>query len=186
MDRASWRLFIAHPLPETVRAQLHEQLAPYRRCHPQVRWTRPETWHLTLVFLGSVDPDYVPDLVRLVNDVARDVAPYQARVAAGDGRMRQGEGVAWLGVSEGAGALIEAAALVADGCRPEITERPPRRTPSAHLTLVRRADAAVIGALREQTHGPLGVSWTVDRLALMRSHLQAAGARYRALHVATL
>ncbi len=40
-------------MPTAVREALAAQLAPYRAAHPDVRWTRPETWHLTLLFLGS-------------------------------------------------------------------------------------------------------------------------------------
>ncbi len=174
-------------MPEAARTRLHEQLAPYRRAHREVRWTRPESWHLTLLFLGSVAPDRVPELQRLVDDVARRRPPYVATVDQGGGRTRGREGVAWLGLSEGAGTLIETATLTAHGCPPDISDgRPPRRTPSAHLTIVRKADEVVVQALRGQALGPLGVSWEIDRLRLVRSFLQAGGARYETLHEATL
>jgi 2'-5' RNA ligase len=95
--------------------------------------------------------------------------------------------VAWLGLSEGAGTIIETATLMADVCPADITDGPPpKRTPAAHLTVVRRADEAVIDALRRQAHGRLGVGWTVDRLQLVRSHLERDGARYETLYEATL
>lgn len=187
-ERAStWRLFIAHPVPEAIRTELHEQLAPYRRAHRAVRWTRPETWHLTLLFLGSVDPSRATELHDLVDEVATRFAPYMVVADRGGGRTRRGEGVAWLGLSEGAGTLIEAATLTAEYCPHDITDgAPPKRTPSAHLTLVRKADDAVVRALREQSHGPLGVGWTVDRLQLVRSHLEPGGARYETSHEGTM
>jgi 2'-5' RNA ligase len=162
-------------------------MAPYRRQHLDVRWTRLETWHLTLLFLGAVDPARVPELHHLIDDAAHEIAPYRAQVAHGGGRSRRGEGVAWLGLGDGAGALIEAATLIAANCPSDITEGPPpKRTSSAHLTIVRKADEAVIEALRSQAHGPLGVGWTVDALRLVRSHLDPAGARYETLHQTTL
>jgi 2'-5' RNA ligase len=174
-------------VPEVARAQLHEQLAPYRRAHREVRWTRPESWHLTLLFLGSVAPDRVPELERLVDAVARRRRPYVATVDQGGGRTRGRESVAWLGLSEGAGTLIETATLMAHSCPPDISDgRPPRRTPSAHLTVVRKADEAVVQTLGRQALGPLGVSWEVDRIRLVRSFLQAGDARYETLHEATL
>lgn len=160
---------------------------PYRRALPGVRWTRPQTWHLTLLFLGSVAPDRTPELRGLVDVVAKQVGPYEVRVDGGGGRTRRAEGVAWLGLSEGAGRLIESASLLADGCPPDITDGPPpKRTPSAHLTLARKADEAAIRALRDQAHGPVGVGWRIDRIELVRSHLEPSGARYETLHEARL
>jgi 2'-5' RNA ligase len=174
-------------VPGAVRAELNEQLAPYRRAHRDVRWTRPESWHLTLLFLGSVAPERVPELQQLIDDVASERTPYPVTVDQGGGRARRGEGVAWLGLSEGAGTLIEGASLLSDGCPSDITEGPPpKRTPSAHVTLVRKANEAVAQALRLQVRGPLGVRWEIDRVQLVRSFLEAGGARYATLHEATL
>lgn len=174
-------------MPDEVRVELRAQLAPFHRAFPDVRWTRPETWHLTLVFLGSVTPDHVPELNALIGDIATRFKPYDVRLDRGGGRPRQRDGVAWLGLSAGAGRLIDAATLIAETCPPDITAgRPPKRTPSAHLTLARHAGQAVVEALREQALGPLGVGWTVDRIQLVRSHLEPGGVRYETLHEATM
>ena len=119
--------------------------------------------------------------------VAADRSAYHVTADLGGGRARGRDGVAWLGLSDGAAKLIAMANELAEACPATITDgAPPKRTPSAHLTLVRRADAAVIGALRDQAHGPLRVEWTTDRLALVRSHLEPVRVRYETLHWATL
>jgi 2'-5' RNA ligase len=178
-----WRLFIGHPVPATTRKTLDQSLRPYRAARPHVRWTSPESWHLTLLFLGSVGADRVTELRCLMEQEAVRWAPYQVRAASGGGRFSRGEGVAWLALYEGAGTLIELAAALAEHCPSDITTGPPpRRTPSAHLTVARRADRAVIDALRRQTYGPLAVTWTVDRLGLIRSHLGPDGAHYETVH----
>jgi 2'-5' RNA ligase len=166
-------------VPTAVREALAAQLAPYRAAHPDVRWTRPETWHLTLLFLGAVVLDHVVELERLVEGVAGATASYDVSLDRGDGRIRGREGMAWLALSEGAGRLIETAELVARECPADITAGPaPKRTPSAHLTVVRKAHREALEALREQRHGPLSVAWTVDAIQLVRSHLEPGGARY--------
>jgi 2'-5' RNA ligase len=178
---------VAHPVPPAVRQELERQLAPYRAARPDVRWTSPHSWHLTLLFLGSVDPARVAELERLVEDVAARAAPYDVRADDGGGRARERDGVAWLGLSTGGEALIGVADLVVRGCPPAITEGPaPKRTPSAHLTIARRADRDLITALHTAAYGPLGVAWTVERLALVRSHLGPGGASYQTLREATL
>ncbi len=151
-----------------------------------MRWTRPETWHLTLLFVGSVEPRRASELEALVRNVAEATPAYDVRVDQGGGRLRRGEGVAWLGLSEGATTLIELASELAVACAPDLAHGPPKRTPSAHLTLVRRADAPTIQALRQRAYGHLSVDWQADRIALVRSHLDRSGARYETLHEATM
>ena len=40
----------------------------------QASWLAPATWHLTLLFLGSVPPEQVPSLVALCRVGGRGVA----------------------------------------------------------------------------------------------------------------
>ena len=183
MTRPSWRLFIAHPVPPAARDILDRSLQPYRARARDVRWTRPESWHLTLLFLGSVEPARLAELGRVIEQVAAEWAPYHVTAAAGGGRISRGEGVGWLALDEGAATLIELARALADRCPADVTSGPPpRRTPSAHLTIARRADQAVIEALRRQLHGPLAVRWRIDRIGLVRSQLEPDGAHYVTLH----
>jgi RNA 2',3'-cyclic 3'-phosphodiesterase len=170
-----------------VRQQLAGQLAPYRAHLGEARWTDPRSWHLTLLFLGQVSPERVLELQALIDEVAAAVPSYHVRADGGGGRLYHGEGVGWLELSQGAGALIGLATALAERCPPAVTTGPPpRRTPSAHLTLARKAGRATIDALRDQAYGPLEVAWRVDRICLLRSHLDAAGARYETLYEATM
>jgi len=52
------RLFVALALPEEIRARL----AALQAGLPGARWVEPENLHLTLSFLGEVDPDRAQDL----------------------------------------------------------------------------------------------------------------------------
>ena len=87
----------------------------------------------------------------------------------------------------GAGTLVELATFAAEHCPADISDGPPpKRTPSAHLTVARRADQPLIEALRSQAHGPVGVSWEVEHVRIVRSHLEPGGAHYVTLGEATL
>jgi RNA 2',3'-cyclic 3'-phosphodiesterase len=167
-----------------VRETLSLQLEPYRRAAPDARWTPPDSWHLTLLFLGAVGPDRSADLASLIDSVSATMrGPYHVEADRGDGRVRRGDGVAWLGLGRGAGTLIALAGRLEAACPAfTIPGAQPKRTPSAHVTVARRADRALVTALRTQALGALGADWTVDRVSLMRSHLDAGGARYETLH----
>ena len=46
------RMFVCVELPEDAVEQLDEYLAVRRESGPEVRWSDPTQWHLTLAFMG--------------------------------------------------------------------------------------------------------------------------------------
>ena len=64
-----WRCFVAVPLPEDLRLDLTNDVTAWRAepDAPDLRWTDPAGWHLTLAFLGWIDAELSEDvLARLV------------------------------------------------------------------------------------------------------------------------
>lgn len=49
------RLFIGIPLADAVRAEIAAAVAELRRGGEVLRWSAPESWHITLQFLGNAD-----------------------------------------------------------------------------------------------------------------------------------
>lgn len=64
------RLFIALNLPAAERKRIHDAATQLREADFPVRWLEPESYHLTLKFLGNVRPDTVPILESVVERVA--------------------------------------------------------------------------------------------------------------------
>ncbi len=152
-----------------------------------MRWLEPGTWHLTLLFLGAVPVAQVPELVRLVDDAAGRCPRFGLSVRGGGGRVRGSDGVGWLNVHDGAEQVAANAEFLVAHCPLLVSDAaPPKRTPSAHLTVARRLDRATLDALTDQRDGPLAASWSVEQMALLRSHLGSGGAHYETLHEATL
>jgi 2'-5' RNA ligase len=133
---------------------------------------------MTLVFLGSTDPAALPQLTAVVEDVARAGRPFAAALADGGGRPdnRRG-GVAWLRLGTGqAEVVVLARAMDLALGTGAYAERPPL----PHVTVARRVDQSLIDDLRA-TAQTLDVAWSVDRVALMRSHSGPQGSRYEEL-----
>jgi 2'-5' RNA ligase len=174
-------------VPDEARARIDRALEPYRRASPGVRWLQPSTWHVTLVFVGSVRVAALDELTRACDAAAAVHAPFALGLAGGGGRVGRDGGVAWLAVARNAGCVIDLADTVRHAMPGGIAGgREPRRAPSAHLTVARRAERGLVGALRDEANGPLRATWEVDRIALMRSHLGRDGARYELVHDAPL
>ena len=171
------RLFVAVvPPPEAVdhlaagvqRARSAPDLAV-----DALRWARPETWHLTLGFLGDVDDRLLPELQqRLARAAGRHPACRVALQGAGrfDGR------VLWVGFGGERAGLRRLAASVQAAARragAPVDERPLR----AHLTLARARETVDLRPAVAALGDYAGPAWTADEAVLVRSHLGAGPGR---------
>jgi RNA 2',3'-cyclic 3'-phosphodiesterase len=81
---AAVRSFFAVALPAPAREAcraLAQDLAGARHGHG-VRWSRPEGYHVTLRFLGNVERERVPELVKRVAERVGTAAPFRVRLGA--------------------------------------------------------------------------------------------------------
>ena len=132
------RAFLAFEIPPVFRSRLAEIQKEWRRELPRTRWTRPGGWHLTLKFLGDVDP-------RTLDALTAELAPKLGILPSVVVRLR-GTGffpspnrprVAWVGGSAtGADAVVQA---VEDAAHAVGFERE-RRPWAIHLTQARLKD----------------------------------------------
>ncbi len=167
------RLFVAVDVPEHARAELETAVAPLRAAVPGLRWTSSEGWHLTVAFLGAVEPAALPPVETAVGRAAAGSHPFTLRLTGEAGTF---PGVLWAGL-EPAPLLDELAASLR--VRFAALGRAPDERPfHAHLTLARAARGSRLPEdLVERYQGP-NCPWTVRSLALMRSRLAVGGARY--------
>lgn len=173
------RLFVAIDIDEHVRRRIIEVLDGLRSLAPEARWMKPEAWHLTLAFLGSVDE---PRVMPLSDALARACGPH----AAFELSIREGGGfgapsrprVLWLSAES-----VELRALQADVDRALRSEgiALEERAFRPHLTLARarheRGDrelAACAASLKALDAG----SCRVREVVLYGSHLDSRGARH--------
>ncbi|MBN1336975.1 MAG: dTMP kinase, partial [Deltaproteobacteria bacterium] len=135
------RIFLAISLPDEIRAAVVRIQAALRDGVGPASWTRPEAMHLTLRFLGEVDPARTAALATALGPALADLAPVVAAVVGGgafpDVRRPR---VLWVGIEEDGG-LRRIAERIEDVCM-TLGFSPADRPFQAHLTLARiRADA---------------------------------------------
>lgn len=177
------RLFTAIVPPVEVLEHLSTALPP---APPGVRWTHPDTWHVTLAFHGEVPGGTVPDLTEALRTRLADAVPLTLALAgAGSFAGR----ALWVGVAEedagtdGSGSRPAADGLVervraaaADAGLPvEARERS-----RLHLTVGRTTARSFGGRPRERSRrshrerdttrpaGPTGSDAVVHALAVYR------------------
>jgi 2'-5' RNA ligase len=161
------RLFIAVWPPEDVIDALR---ALPRDDRPDLRWTPPENWHVTLRFLGEANPDSVA--ARL--DAARLPA---ATAVLGPRISRLGRGhivVPVAGVDDLATAVADASA--------DIGRAPDGRPFSGHLTIARSREREGSGRGFTVLHGHrIDGDFTVRDVTLVQSTTRPEGARYEVI-----
>src|ERR1700722_20141308 len=77
------RLFVAIVPPPAVTAELDTSTAPLRLAWPELRWTGPEAWHITLAFLGEVREEVVPGRTPRLEGAAGRHGPQPLAVRGG-------------------------------------------------------------------------------------------------------
>lgn len=156
------RLFIAVWPPDDVVADL---MALRRKDQRGVRFVRPENWHITLRFFGEADPDAVIDAL---DGIA--LPPTRARLGlAVDVFAERALVIPVDGLDDLAHCVTQSTSDIGE---------PARKRFIGHLTLARvkshSAMPSVLGAM-------VSAEFDVDEIALVRSRLEPAGARYETI-----
>ncbi|WP_148574171.1 RNA 2',3'-cyclic phosphodiesterase [Nocardioides caldifontis] len=106
-------MFVAVVPPEDVLEELEEFLAPRREAEA-LRWTRPESWHLTLAFMASVPDRAYDDLVERLTRAGRKRTPFTVSLGGGGAFPNVGRAkVLYAGVAGEPDALEELRRLAA-------------------------------------------------------------------------
>jgi 2'-5' RNA ligase len=167
------RLFVAITPPPEALAELAEAVEPLRTAAPELRWTRPESWHLTLAFLGEADERVLPDLsTRLERAARRHQSQQLAIEGAGAFPAAATARVIWAGIRADGRGLAALAASVGAGARRAGAPPPDEgRKFHPHITLARCREPADVAHLIRMQAGFAGSGWTATAISLIRSHL---------------
>jgi 2'-5' RNA ligase len=162
------RSFVAVALPDPNLAAIERHLAECAQAAPAYRWVEPDSLHLTLRFLGNLEPEVV-ERVRAELSSVRG-APFPLAL---DGRgtfgPRAAPRVVWIGLGAGLDACAALAARVEAACEQAGLEPEPRPF-RAHVTLARaRREGERLPPLPDP---PPLVPWTVEDFALYESRLR--------------
>lgn len=170
------RLFVGVWPPPEVVAVLS---ALERPALDALRWTSPERWHVTLVFLGGVAGDRVAEAQAALGAAAAAAgAAPEARL--GPSTRRVGRCLLWVPV-EG---LERLAGEVRRTYRAFLPHAGPDEQFRGHLTLARARGRHTVPASLAGV--PIDAHWVAREMRLVRSELDSSGARYTTLFTATV
>jgi len=170
------RLFVAVPLPETIRSDLAGLCSGV----PDAKWVARENMHLTLRFIGEVGRGDADDIHQALSRIR---LPAFELVVSGVGCFESKRVVHTLWASVEKHELLSRlrekveASLVRVGLEPE------RRKFKAHVTLARfrKGSGDRIGAYIENHNRFRTEPFPVEHFTLFRSHLGSQGPYYEPL-----
>ncbi|QCT04105.1 2'-5' RNA ligase [Paenibacillus algicola] len=173
-DRSSvMRLFVALPLPREAAGAMLQWTQELKEHLSFRKWVHPQDYHITLQFLGDLDPEMTASVVSSLSSVAVIQKPFSLTLGKGGVfGLAASPRVMWTGVD---GDLKElqvlqqrvTASMAALGLKPE--ERPYR----PHITAARKfIDGRIPIPCLEQ--GPERVRFTADALVLYRTVMGAS------------
>jgi len=169
------RLFIASPLPEGVRAELRLQQDRLKPRREAVVWVRDEHLHLTLRFLGEIEPPLDGSIAALLEELAESAAPLALRLGQpGFFGREDAPRVLWTGLAGQTEALAAFARRLELGLRRLGVEPSPQRF-KAHLTLGRVKACRPDLLAAHLSAPPLPLEFALREVRLVRSTLKPDG-----------
>lgn len=172
------RLFIAIEFSEEIRAELEKSEALVRRACERGSFTRPEHFHLTLIFLGQVPQKRTREIVHWMDACAGPSIP----ITIGRlGRFKRREGdILWRQIEADAELFRLQGALESSlrfgGFSLEMRDYKP------HLTLGRRAVLKDGVSLRDLPAQMPTLAYEAEHMTLMRSQQINGKLSYTPLH----
>jgi RNA 2',3'-cyclic 3'-phosphodiesterase len=187
------RLFVAVPLPEEVKSAIAEAQLDLRETlsESSITWTRPEQFHLTLKFLGSVRAEDVEPLRKTLDAATAGFDPLEL-TASGAGFFPSASRprVIWVGLEDATDQLRDLQMSVEQAVQPFSAEEPENRF-HAHVTLGRvkfipRQEVEIMRQWSERQAEEVYGSWIGNQVFLVQSQLSPKGAVYTVLEAAGL
>jgi len=178
------RLFVAANLTPQVRGLIAAQIENFPVRRPSWRWTQPDTWHVTLKFIGETPEDDVPLIETCLELIAARHRAFALTLRAFGGfpDLRRPR-VLFYKVETGAEPLTQLAADIETGFSDELGIPREDRPFRAHVTIARvktPLPPEVTSALG-RVPALEGAAQTISFIDLMKSELQRGGAQYQRL-----
>lgn len=181
---ATIRSFIAIELPQSVIGLLKTIQAGMKAEALKAKWVQPGNIHLTLKFLGNIDPADTEKIAAAMSNAVRDQNPFSlvakgVGVFPGSRRPR----VLWVGLNDRSGSLRTLQTTL-DANLADIGFPKEKRPFKGHLTLgrIKRAPGPKDVAEMLQKYADfVSDEFEIHQITLFKSDLQPTGAVYSKL-----
>jgi RNA 2',3'-cyclic 3'-phosphodiesterase len=182
------RTFIAIPLPDECRTMLEQMQQELRACAADVRWVAIPSIHLTLKFLGEVNPEIIPELAGALEHIAQSHDSFALRLSGlGCFPNQKNPRVIWCGIEGGIESLSRLQQHVETACLQFGFARESREF-HPHLTLGRVNGKRNLQALLDciKMSSDLESGFRTNYFTIYKSTLKPQGAVHTAVKTIAL
>jgi 2'-5' RNA ligase len=179
------RSFLAFELPEEIEEIVAQTSLEMRQYGLDVRWVRPANIHLTVVFMGDVDPDRLAAVEAAVGPVCRVQSPFGVALkGTGVFPNRRRPNVVWIGLTGDVEEMPRFRDALQDQLAPFGIQKETRAF-KPHLTLGRFRRGSVPGGGLDRALSRFADLESqvcrLERMTLFRSDLKPEGPIYTRL-----
>jgi len=185
------RTFIALPLPEKIKDYLCGLQDRLKKTGADVKWVNPKNIHLTLKFLGEINPEQTKELEVFFEKIAAGVSAYTISIGGiGAFPKIQSPRTIWVGIEKGKEETRDLASRLEE--KVSTIGIPKEERPySCHLTIGRTKSSLnrskLIQGLNDLLKDPISsLEFPVNRIILFKSTLTPGGPIYEVLKEANL
>lgn len=172
------RVFIAINLPESLKIKLAKFQSKWSDL--PAKWTKKENLHITLAFLGYVQDDEIPEILRKTEEIAKKHKPFQLNF----NKICYGPPKKALRMVWAMGEKSEELKGLQGDLENSLSNLPfkkENRSYSSHITLARIRQwefKQIEPEERPQIEELIDLSFEVNSIELMESQLKRTGAKY--------
>ena len=178
------RSFLAIELPGPVLRKIGEIQGGLKSSRADVRWTNPETIHLTLKFFGNIEESRIDPIFKSIEEPIRNTPPFSLKVrGVGAFPHLKNPRVIWIGLVD-EGKILTSLQKEIEAQLEKIGFQHEDRPFHPHLTLGRmksnREKEDLVGRIEGHKEEELG-NFQVERVILFKSDLKPSGPIYTPL-----
>ncbi len=176
------RSFVAIKVPDLITPQLIGLQRELQKSPIKIRWVEPQNFHLTLHFIGDVEPSKIEGIIKELKEAVKGFSPFSVNFAGVGGFPREGKlRVVWAGVGRGKNELLKLQPEVLKALDRAGVKLEGKENFHPHLTLGRVKAQENTRPLRmalEQQRGFFSSDFSVSSLQLIKSQLTPSGPVY--------
>jgi len=178
------RSFLAIEIPGPILRKVGEVQGGLKLSRADVRWTNPETIHVTLKFFGNIEESRIDPILKSIEAPIRNTLPFSVKVrGVGAFPHLKNPRVIWIGLVDEKETLTSLQKQI-ETYLEKIGFQPEDRPFRPHLTLGRmkssRGKEALVGRMEKYREEEFG-DFQVERVVLFKSDLRPSGPIYTSL-----
>lgn len=175
------RLFIAFPLPETIKTILGRYIETIKYCGLNASFVKPQNLHLTIKFLGEVSPEAIENIKTAMEKIAAGFPAINVHLANFGFFPNEKRPRVFFISTDNENRLETIARALEEDLEKSGFAKENRF--KSHITLARFKNADNLEKLTKKTETlKLHDEFTIDRITLFRSTLSPQGPTYEEIY----